>query len=167
MFDKKLISVTNINLIPNLLKKLSHCATSYHVFSDLITPYPPCLIKDYSHWQLWIIVPHLITSYHNLSRLIPYVWSKITLSGNFKYSTQTPKKLSHFLTSFCNFPCLITLHHALFHIPQVFLISLCHKELHFKFCGRAMYISDISKLQDLVLFITTLNKNNLFNYFKG
>ena len=43
MFDRKLISVTTLNLVPNLLKKLSHLATSYHVLPHLFTPYPPCL----------------------------------------------------------------------------------------------------------------------------
>ena len=46
MFDRKLISVTTLNFVLNLLKKLSYLATSYHVLLLLITPYPPCLIED-------------------------------------------------------------------------------------------------------------------------
>ena len=39
------------------------------------------------------------------------------------------------------------------------------KEIRSRFCGRARYIYDIGKLQDLVLLIITFNNNNLFNYF--
>ena len=49
MFDRKLFPLTTLSLVPKLLKELSHLATSYHVLSHLITPYPLCLIDNYCH----------------------------------------------------------------------------------------------------------------------
>ena len=37
--------MTTLNLVPRLLKILSHLSTSYHVLSQLITLYPPSLIE--------------------------------------------------------------------------------------------------------------------------
>ena len=51
MFDRKLISGTTLNLLPRLLKKLSHPATSYNVLSRLITHYPPMFDRKYFHQQ--------------------------------------------------------------------------------------------------------------------
>ena len=45
-------------------------------------------------------------------------------------------------------------------------VNICPKELQFRFCGRARYISDISELQDFALLIITFNNDNLFNYFQ-
>ena len=56
------------------------------------------------------IFPHLITSYHILSHLIPYPSQKIIRSGNFKFSTQTPEIVT---TSSPILSRLITSYHIL------------------------------------------------------
>ena len=43
IFDRNLLSVTTLNLVPRLLKILAHLATSYHVLSNLITLSPSSL----------------------------------------------------------------------------------------------------------------------------
>ena len=39
------MSMTTLNLVPSLLKVLSHLATSYHMLLHFLTLYPPSLIE--------------------------------------------------------------------------------------------------------------------------
>ena len=48
ILDRKLVSVTTLNLVPRLLGLLSHLPTSYHVLSHLITSYPLSFTENYS-----------------------------------------------------------------------------------------------------------------------
>ena len=73
MFDRKKFPLATLNLIPRLLKKLSHLATSYHTL-------PPMFDKKIISVATLILVPrllkklsHLATSNHILSHLnTPY-----------------------------------------------------------------------------------------------
>ena len=40
------MSMTTLDLVPRLLKMLSHIVTSYHVLSHLVMLYPPSLIEN-------------------------------------------------------------------------------------------------------------------------
>ena len=46
ILDKKVMSMTTLDLVPRLLKMLSHIVTSYHVLQHLVTLYPPSLIEN-------------------------------------------------------------------------------------------------------------------------
>ena len=46
IFDRKLIPVATLNLVPRLLKMLSHLAISYDALSHLVILYPPSLIEN-------------------------------------------------------------------------------------------------------------------------
>ena len=64
------LRVVILNVMPVLLKKLSHVVTSYHALSHIITPYPLCSIKKIFSLKTLILVTKLIKK---LSRLItPY-----------------------------------------------------------------------------------------------
>ena len=74
-FDRKLITVTLLNLVPRLLK-------SYHILPHFITPYhtlSPMFDGKLISVTTLNLVPslfkklsHLIMSYHTLSHLIPH-----------------------------------------------------------------------------------------------
>ena len=46
ILDRKVKSMTTLDLVPILLKMLSHIVTSYHVLSHLVTLYPPFLLEN-------------------------------------------------------------------------------------------------------------------------
>ena len=122
MFDRKLISRAILNLFSRLRKMLSHLATSYHVLSHLITPYPTCSIKNnlVGNFKFstrtpykYHILPHLITSYHTLS---PMFHRKII-------SVATFNLVLGLLKSYHIFQHLITSYHALTSMFERKLIS--------------------------------------------
>ena len=93
-FDRKIISVTTLNLVSSLLKKLSHLVTSYHIFSHPITLYLPNLIESYSQRNLkftvqspdknkmsYHIFSHPHTPYHTLPPCL--------IENNFNWQQQT------------------------------------------------------------------------------
>ena len=73
MFDRKSISVTTLNLVPTLLKLLSHLGTSYHFLSPILDRKLIAVTTLNLVPRLFKKLSHLATSCHVLSHLItPY-----------------------------------------------------------------------------------------------
>ena len=101
MFNRKLFQPITLNLIPGLIKMLSH----------LITLYPPCLVENNVLVTTLNLVPSLlkkvITSCHTLSRLAtpyhtlsPTFDRKIILVTTLNLVPNLLKKLSHLVTPY-------------------------------------------------------------------
>ena len=80
------------------------------------------------------IFPHLITSYHILSHLVPYPSQKIIRSDNFKFSPQTPQIVitsSHILSRLITSYHILSpiLHRKLFAVTTLNLVPRLHKLL--------------------------------------